>query len=141
MCQRIPDVFSRLHQSLWILKIQTLHCLVIWIKLGWLAGIRVSLSKFREVQSSKNCVIIVSGGQSRILFSGKLVATVFRSSGKYLALMSEVALHRVSTCTKSSSGTLSTKRFVRNMQLVKKYELYKVMKYWIRQCFMSDDNA
>ena len=99
-----PNVFNCLVLSLCMANISLLQYLVIWIKPGWFVGIRRSLARFRDEQSSKNWVSWVLVGLDNTRLFGRKSATQLRRLGKYLSLVSLVALHWVKMCTMSSIG-------------------------------------
>ena len=72
---------------------------------GYVLGCGRVLERFMELQSSKNCVRMCGGGSAAsIRHTGWTMAMAFRSSGRSLLLMSEVALQRRSTCSVESRG-------------------------------------
>ena len=66
------------------------------VKPGWWEGTRKSFDRFNEEQSSKNWLSWVEAGSVKRLCVAAYWATVFRSPGRYLALVSLIALHCVS---------------------------------------------
>ena len=79
---------------------------------GLWAGIRRSFWRFREVQSSTNCVNWRGvGGQVRMLQVGCTAAMVFRKSGYILLLTSAVAEQAARTWSVDSTGALHRRHF------------------------------